>query len=335
MAKKRLYYLTDDGIAKLQAMPVFKKLSSGNQNYLDEYLQTALSGMNRVDEKMLRCHLQKIASLIGPSEAKTIIIQIRKILTVQDLEGTNMRLSNAVSLNTHHFENLSSIRGDGCDWIAGRVPFDWATSVGFSSEIAQQLPQKKMNRIEMLDFCKRTPWDVSIPAILAWGGMKIGHGRRVSVPAVWEQLKPIANGLSAGNLCRRSAYDTLAQFRAQNSGCGLGPAYFTKLIYFLAPKHDGYIMDQWTSLSVNLLFSRSGKPIVNLITNSYRGRRTDTVSDKNLPEDYECFCLCVEKLAESLQIENASRAEEWIFSKGGRHPAPWRKYVLANRPSTR
>lgn len=95
--------------------------------------------------------------------------------------------------------------------------------------------------------------------------------------------------------------------------------------------HDGYIMDQWTSLSVNLLFSRSAHPIVDLTTAKFKGRRTDTVSDRNSADDYEAFCLCIDELAENLGIQGPAKAEEWIFSKGGRHPAPWRSHVLANR----
>ena len=243
-----------------------------------------------------------------------------------------MPFYDEIHLNKYHFDRLAFIRGVGCNWTAGRVPKDWGESVDLANVIIEQLPTKKMDRTELLDYCQDAQVDVSVATILAWGGMKVSHGKRVSSPAVWERLIPIAKELKLGKICRRCAYKILARFRAQNPGCGLGPAYFTKLIYFLDPKHNGYIMDQWTSLSVNLLFSRSERSIVCLTTNIYRGRRTDTVSDKNLPGDYDCFCLCIEELAKSLQTEDPSQAEEWIFSKGGRQPAPWRKYVLANRP---
>jgi hypothetical protein len=246
--------------------------------------------------------------------------------------GSRMKPPKDVSLNQKHFDVLASIRGDGCEWTAGRVPCEWAKHVGLHERIVTQLPDIKICRANLLDFCKDVSCEVAVAAIFAWGGMKVSHGRRVSSVFVWERLIDIGSKLKSGDVCRKSAYEMLWLFRAQNRGCGLGPAYFTKLIYFLNPRHNGYIMDQWTSLSVNLLFNRQGSPIVDLSTSTYRGRRTDTVSDKNSPDSYVRFCLCIEELARELQTQTPSEAEEWIFSKGGRYPAPWRAHVIANRP---
>lgn len=243
-----------------------------------------------------------------------------------------MPLHGVIKMNDAHFKKLAVSRGEGCEWLAGRVPSQWALNVGLPKQIIERLPGKKLNRAELRDFCSNADPSAAVATVLAWGGMKVAHGKRIVSPSFWAKLKPIAAELKQGELHRKTAYDTLMQYRAENRGCGLGPAYFTKLIYFLDPKHNGYIMDQWTSLSVNLVFSKGGRPIVDMVTSTYRGRRTDTVSDKNKPDNYDAFCLCIEHLAEKLGTTDPSTAEEWAFSRGGKSPAPWRAYVLANRP---
>lgn len=69
-----------------------------------------------------------------------------------------------------------------------------------------------------------------------------------------------------------------------------------------------------------------------MVSTVFRGVRTDTVTDRNKPEDYEAFCRGVEFLADRLEVEKPETVEEWLFSKGGRNPGPWRKYVKDNRP---
>lgn len=97
---------------------------------------------------------------------------------------------------------------------------------------------------------------------------------------------------------------------------GWGPAFFTKLIFFVRPADDGYIMDQWTGKSVNLL---TGKPLVHL---SYKGHVTDNTS----ADDYEEFCKVVEDLA-NICGSSGGEAEDRLFSHGGRKPGEWRAYV--------
>jgi hypothetical protein len=100
----------------------------------------------------------------------------------------------------------------------------------------------------------------------------------------------------------------------------MGPAYFTKLIFFLRPDLNGYIMDQWLARSINLLFPQAG-PI----------RLSNTVvTDRNTADDYERFCSHVEHVARELGITPAE-AEERMFSNGGRSKGRWRQYVIAHK----
>lgn len=235
-------------------------------------------------------------------------------------------------LHATHFQKLNEIRSEGCVWPVSRVPSDWAMKVGADGSIVEGLPTIQVGREALKEMCRDNSFtpEMCFASIMAWGGMKYGHGRKI-----WEHRRSwrdIIMRLRAGDLSRADAYRAFAQFRAENPGCGMGPAYYTKLIFFCGPDHDGYIMDQWTSLSVNLLFSSGEKPVVDMVSTVFRGVRTDTVTDRNKPEDYEAFCRGVEFLADRLEVEKPETVEEWLFSKGGRNPGPWRKYVKDNRP---
>ncbi|MPR11501.1 hypothetical protein FS320_26650 [Microvirga tunisiensis] len=100
---------------------------------------------------------------------------------------------------------------------------------------------------------------------------------------------------------------------------GLGPAYFTKLIFFLLQSNDGYILDQWTGKSVSILFEPC------FIAFDHSGY----VARRNSAHVYERYCRNVEALAERLDLA-ASRTEELLFSRGGRPKHPWRHYVVQN-----
>ena len=104
---------------------------------------------------------------------------------------------------------------------------------------------------------------------------------------------------------------------------GIGPAYYTKLIFFCHPKHDGYIMDQWTARSANLLIDQSDNRIRLNKSKYFQG-----VSDFNNQCVYEEFCCNVERLAKECGNPYPSEIEEALFSKGGRNKLDWRRYVI-------
>lgn len=158
-------------------------------------------------------------------------------------------------------------------------------------------------------------------AVMAWGRMRPQHARRLcaGVP----RLVPLIAQLRAGKITRKAAYDAFADVTSGPERVqGIGPAYFTKLIFFAHPDHDGYIMDQWTSKSINLLLDGVVRPII---------LDGDRVSPRNTPETYECYCASVEHLTGQLANHVPNATPEWtelcLFSTGGRYPAPWRAYV--------
>ena len=112
---------------------------------------------------------------------------------------------------------------------------------------------------------------------------------------------------------------------------GIGPAYYTKLIFFFGDQ-SGLIMDQWTARSTNLLL---GKTLIKLVGN--------VVSDTNSEQVYGEYLHFVAELKNHLGINSLAKAEELIFSCPHKHRAvkkrlgkhhgacsAWRKYVAEN-----
>tara|TARA_E500000305_G_C4027731_1_gene242820 strand:- start:1681 stop:2415 length:735 start_codon:yes stop_codon:yes gene_type:complete len=174
-------------------------------------------------------------------------------------------------------------------------------------------------------------------AALAWGGMNMRF-RDDFFKLADSGWLDIAERIRLGKMCRRRAYKNLARLRNERLLHGAGPAYFTKLIYFLLPRNGaahprGYIMDQWAGCSINLLLSkelvrmdvvRKWKP------GSARPNHTFIVSDANTGDEYEQFCNAVDDLVLELN-EDPDEIDRALVAKGGSDKSSWRRYVIENR----
>lgn len=96
---------------------------------------------------------------------------------------------------------------------------------------------------------------------------------------------------------------------------GLGPSYFTKLLFFFSLAGDCWIMDQWTSKSINLLFGN----IVPMQGHYF--------SPSIEAGHYEQYCAAVDEISSLLSCDG-ERAEMLLFSRGGRKPHAWRAHVM-------
>ena len=162
------------------------------------------------------------------------------------------------------------------------------------------------------------PWKWVPSLYFAWGGMNRDYGRDFfkKMSAWMTTVDKLRDGAFAN---RALAYKALSDLKKNGSMPGVGPAYFTKLLFFLSPKHNGYIMDQWTSKSVNLL---TGNRTVDINT-------AGIVTMANTEPNYENFCETIDSLSELLGV-TPMEAEEKIFSKGGRNKGLWRQFVINN-----
>lgn len=166
-------------------------------------------------------------------------------------------------------------------------------------------------------------------AILAWGGMNREHA--ASAFSSWGDWEPIASKIRSGDLTRSEAYNAFYQLRKSKKLKGLGPAYFTKIIYFLSKEENrGYIMDQWTARSVNLLLNTKA---IGLIKSTAKSQKVSYfVTDKNTDRTYENFCLFIEHMAQVHQT-TPDLIEMSLFSIGkrkGKERGKWRNYVISH-----
>ncbi len=140
--------------------------------------------------------------------------------------------------------------------------------------------------------------------VLAWGRMHQHHAVHAltSYQNFW---KGIVKDMLEQELCRVGAYKQFHRLVNEKKLTHMGPAYFTKLIYFLGSKQNGYIMDQWTAHSMNLLRKCDG----------YRYYYVHTDNNESI---YSAFCEDLEQLAEYLGKE-PEETEKLIFSKGGKN----------------
>lgn len=153
---------------------------------------------------------------------------------------------------------------------------------------------------------------------MAWGGQGGGLGGAKHVASAWEQNQTLANYLTClrDGLSRTDAY----QLFLDQPIPGLGPSFFTKLLYFFSPQPSHYIMDQWTAKSVNLL---AGRTVVRMAGH--------LPSTGNQPGNYQAFCEEVDHMAVQL-VCSGDIVEERLFSLGGHHPWPWRVQVRNSWP---
>lgn len=212
-------------------------------------------------------------------------------------------------LNEIHFQKLVQCEHPTTPW-KGIKAKDWAVSAKIPN--LDGLPDKHLNRNELREHCSKDATKIASPeacfvAVMSWGGMRPRNGR-----LAWkdqEKWLPIVEQLRNGRLSRRDAYERFAGARIG----GLGPAFFTKLIFFLRPDADGYILDQWTGKSISILYD-SGRV---KFDGNYLSRRTSA-------DDYEFFCKLIE-LTSRYAGNSPNETEDRLFSRSN---SEWRNYVI-------
>lgn len=229
-----------------------------------------------------------------------------------------------MELLQEHCDALKVLGQSDQPWVGGKL-LSYASSVARESSDCQfaLLPDKPVDREFLFRMAASDEANTltCCVAIFAWGGMRRDHARLVL--GTVDKWLPIAEAIRGHKIGRKDAYSRFRQARQLKNLPGMGPAFFTKLIYFFGEKASsrGYIMDQWTALSANLL---TGRQLVRMqiLKNAAR------VSDNNNSDVYEEFCAFIEALGGELN-ESADKAEMRIFSVGGRgeKQGKWRAYL--------
>ncbi len=207
----------------------------------------------------------------------------------------------------------------------GSAPKGWVATHGLGGVPtgAIPLPAHQLTRVEVRDICQNpsNPVLFGYVCAMAWGLQGAGLGRAGHVRAAWGASSSIHAKLTvlrAGGLTRNASYNL---FCGAGAIQGLGPAYFTKLLYFFQPVPNCYIMDQHAGKSVDLL---TGNWVVRMAGNA--------VSPLNKDGNYQAYCEEVDHMAVLLSSRSGTvisgpQVEEMMMSKGGRFPLLWRSHV--------
>ena len=240
------------------------------------------------------------------------------------------------------FEDALKAAGDTGD---GATKHGKTFGDGIPDVCVSLLPEKNVRRSDVFRLAKDSEANTITvcAAIMAWGGMH-GNSRKSFFVDGCQEWRRVAEEIRAGRLSRKDAYEQLRLLRSQGKLTGAGPAYFTKLIYFLMPGsgqafRPGYIMDQWAGCSINLL---QGEELVLMdVTRTWTSPNGSTrtrpnavfrVSNANTAEHYEEFCGKVDCLADRFGLDHGA-IDRSLVSFGGRNPEFWRKYVTEHRHS--
>ncbi|MFA6979954.1 MAG: hypothetical protein WC209_11610 [Ignavibacteriaceae bacterium] len=221
-------------------------------------------------------------------------------------------------MNEIHLNYLIEI-GENDQGYVGNNSLKWGNSVLGPNVNIDPFLDRQFNRYDLFAY-RNNPANSHVNvliAVLSWGGMRRDHGRLLfrNLNHVLNLVENLRSGIYQ---TRQIAFEEFRQNRTMGLLPGLGIGYFTKLICFLAPDLNGYIMDQWVSKSINLL---TGEQIVNLTNNSW-------VNDNNDGNTYEIFCNHIDNLAQLLNC-SGFEAEKRIFSVG-RGNGLWRNYLIQN-----
>jgi hypothetical protein len=223
------------------------------------------------------------------------------------------------------------------DDVGGK--FGQSFGEGLDGVILQLLPVSQVKRSEVFSLVNDASVNTATvcAAVMAWGGMNQRFSKKFFSMARDGWLD-VADGIRIGQLDRQAAYNALSALRDDGKLYGVGPAYFTKIIYFLAPRSSAtqnhtYIMDQWAGCSINLLVSRE---LVKMDVRRQWSKDaiepdfTYRVSDANTGEEYEKFCVAADALRIHFNLTH-DEVDRLMIANGGRIKSSWRNYVIKNR----
>jgi hypothetical protein len=198
----------------------------------------------------------------------------------------------------------------------GLPPLLWAEKLGLNGvPLKGQLPNISVDRNSVRPICR----DFNYPVIfgyvctMCWGIQEKGPRGDRGVLVAWEGRETIEKHLEKNKNSNLSRCETFNFFKKKVKG--LGPSYFTKLLFFFSPAEDMWIMDQWTAKSVNLL---TGERVVRL--------SGGLSSNMNKGGNYQAFCEEIDNLASQMNC-SGNQIEQRLMSRG-KPPGKWRQYVV-------
>ena len=159
---------------------------------------------------------------------------------------------------------------------------------------------------------------VAYASIMAWGGRNFHNYRLSLAVGNAQRVMDLVQHLRASESGREQ--DFAFTQRAAKDIKGLGISFYTKLLFFLRPNPDAYILDQWTVKSVSVLFPQTGiKPTPSGLPDP-----------STAPETYGSFCRAIESCVGDSEggwgaaWKTGEEVERTIFD---RPRGPWRAWI--------
>jgi hypothetical protein len=184
-------------------------------------------------------------------------------------------------------------------------------------ESIKKLPEegrKQLTRAEVVKICRNSDLHplVAYAVVMAWGGRNFSN-YRLSLESS-SALESVITELRNSSRSRKD--DFACAQKACSSIKGLKISFYTKLLYFLRPKQDAYILDQWTARSTAFLFPE-GK--IKITDQGFPSPKTEA-------EDYDWFCCRLDELAQIMGDgwENGEAVERALFD---RRSGKWRAEI--------
>jgi hypothetical protein len=124
------------------------------------------------------------------------------------------------------------------------------------SEALDSIPHqgtKPLTREQVRELCRNPEVGplTAYAVILAWGGRDFGN-YRLSLEDGGERISGLVEALRSSAATQREDFESTRA--VARSIPGLGISFYTKLLFFLRPKSDAYILDKWTAKSAVVLF---------------------------------------------------------------------------------
>jgi hypothetical protein len=184
------------------------------------------------------------------------------------------------------------------------MPQEFILRMGFD-------PNAPLRRFQVRFLCRNSQINdfQAYAFVMAWGGQRMSHFRS---SANDNHLLDLVKQLRTSKLSRSEDFE---RCRAACAGIkGLGISFFSKLLYFLRPKTDAYILDQWIAKSLSVLFNPSPVRMA-----PWGGPHPMTTAT-----EYDACCEAIEQLGLKLGGWSGDQVEQLLFDRPG---GKWRTYV--------
>ncbi len=287
---------------------------------------------------------QRILEVI---ESKILIpSQLFKLFSKKQQENYDkerVELKNVISKRNKHIERIIK----ELDYFFKKIDKDFyqvvkdvgSENIDDTFQIKYSNYTKKISKVRrtrqcVIDFLKKSDCFSGIFFVLIWGGHK--ESSLLNVLNYFEDNKEKLNEVTV--MLREASHSPEEVYSTLKDVKGLGPAYFTKILYFYTHafdkkwNHKSYIMDQFTSKSMNLLRMESKKYDINLSQDYLKVK--DSLDNNTSYSMYKNYNKDIEKLVQFFQEKgnknvNADIIEVMLFGDSNKKSStPFRKWRL-------